>query len=62
MEKLYVKENLTQRRKNLFWETKQAAKEQNYDYFWTNNGQIYIRKDEESNKIHIKSKTDLDSL
>ena len=25
-------------------------------------GQIYIRKDEESNKIHIKSETDLDNL
>ena len=62
MEKLYVNENLTQRRKKLLWQTKQAAKERDYDYFWTNNGQIYIRKDEESNKIHIKSETDLDNL
>ena len=62
MEKLYVNENLTQRRKKLLWQTKQAAKERDYDYFWTNNGQIYLRKDEESNKIHIKSETDLDDL
>ena len=62
MEKLYVNENLTQRRKKLRWQTKQAAKALDYDYFWTNNDQIYIHKDEESNKIHIKSETYQDNL
>ena len=56
MEKLYVNENLIPRRKNLFWQTKPAAKELSNDYFWTNNGQIYIRKDEESNKIILEVK------
>ena len=48
--------------KELLWQTKQAAQELDYDYFWTNNGQIYIREDEESNKIHVKSEIDLDNL
>ena len=38
MTELYMNENLTQRRKRLFWRSKQQAKE--LSYIWTNNGQI----------------------
>ena len=44
--KEFINENLTQRRKRLFWNTKQKAKELEYNFFWTHNGQNYIRKDE----------------
>ena len=44
---VYVDENLTQRKK-LFWLTRQAALEKKYKFYWTNNGNILIRKDEES--------------
>ena len=43
MEKLFINENLTQRRKRLFWNTKQKAKELGYEFFWTQNGQSYTR-------------------
>ena len=38
MNKLYVNENLTQRRKRLFWLAKQKAKELDYKFIWTSNG------------------------
>ena len=62
MENLYINENLTQRRKRLFWITKQKAKELGYSFIWTNNGQIYVRETEESEKMHIKFENDLDKL
>jgi len=48
MNSLYVNENLTQRRKRLFWLAKQKAKELNYRFWWSNNGQIYVRENKES--------------
>ena len=62
MEKLFINENLTQRRKHLFWLSKQKAKELNCKYFWTQNGQIFVRKNEESEKVLIRSESDLDQL
>ena len=62
MEHLYVNKNLTQRRKRLFWLTKQKAKELNYNFIWTNNGQIYVRDDKESERILIKTENNLDTL
>ena len=48
MEHLFINENLTQRRKLLFWLTKQKAKKLNYKFIWTSNGQIYVRETEDS--------------
>ena len=62
MEKLFINENFTQRRKKLFWNTKQKAKELLYQFFWTNNGQIYARKNDESKKLLIKTEIDLEKL
>ena len=62
MEKLFMNENLTQRRKRLFWLSMQKAKELEYKYFWTQNGQIFVRKNEESEKVLISSESDLDQL
>ena len=61
-EKLFINENLTQRCKHLFWLSKQKAKELEYKYFWTQNGQIFVRKNEESEKVLIWSESDLDKL
>ena len=55
-------ENLTQRQKQLFWKTKQKAKELGFKYFWSNNGQIYTRENGDAEKIHIKTEDDLDNL
>ena len=62
MEKMFINENLTQRRNRLLWNTKQKAKELGYKFFWTHNGQIYTRKDEESEKIYIRTESDLGQL
>ena len=62
MAHLFVNENLTQRRKRLFWLSKQKAKELGYSYFWTHNRQIFVRKNEESEKIFIRTESDLDKL
>ena len=53
MNKLFINKNLAQRRKQLFRMTKQKAKELNYKFIWTNNGQIYVRGDEDSKRLHI---------
>ena len=57
MTELYVNNNLTQRRKRLFWRSKQQAKELSYKYIWTNNGQIYVRKDKNHERILIKTES-----
>ena len=62
MNKLYVNENLTQRRKRLFWLAKQKAKELNYKFIWTSNGQIFIREDEKADSLPIRTEYDLDNL
>ena len=61
MTHLFVNENLTQRRRRLFWLSKQKAKELACNYFWTHNGQIFVRKNEES-EIFIRTERDLDKL
>ena len=62
MAHLFANENLTQRRKRLFWLSKQKAKALGYIYFWTHNGQLFVRKNEESEKIFIRTESDLDKL
>ena len=62
MAHLFVNENLTQRRKRLFWLSKPKAKELGGNYFWTHNGQIFVRKNKESEKIFIRTESDLDKL
>ena len=48
-----VNENLIQRRKRLLWLTKQKEQELDYNYVWTNNGQIYVLENESSERKHI---------
>ena len=59
---LFINENLTQRRKRLLWLTKQKAKELDYKFIWTSNGQIYLRETEDSDKIHVKAEINLNKL
>ena len=59
--KLYVNENLTQRRKRFFWLVKQKAKELDYQFIWTSNGPIFIREDEKADSLLIRTEYDLDN-
>ena len=62
MNKLCVNENLIQRRKRLFWLATQKAKELDYKFIWTLNGQIFIREDEKADSLPIRTVCDLDNL
>jgi len=63
MEKVYVNENLTHLRKNLFWETKQQAKKAGFKFYWTIiNGNIFVRKCESTDPILISDENDLELI
>ena len=59
MQQIFIHENLTHTRKQLFWKTKQKAKEAKLQFFWTNNGNIFIKKPEMTDPILIKNDGDL---
>ena len=60
--RVYINENLTQKRKRLFWLAKQKIKALQYKFIWTNNGYIFVRKDIRSEKISIKNENDCNHL
>ena len=60
--KLYVNENLTQCRKRLFWLAKQKAKELDYKFIWTSNGQIFICEDKKADSLPIRTEYDQENL
>ena len=62
MNLLFINENLMQRRKHLFWPAKQKVKKLNYEYVWKNNGQTFVRKNENKDKIIVKTKNDVNKL
>ena len=62
MHQLFINENLTQPRKELFWRTKQKAKDLGYRYIWTNNGQIYHRKEDDSKAIIVNNSSDIEKI
>ena len=39
-----------------------TKKDLNYKYIWTSNGRIYLRKNDESQRIYIKNKDQLTKL
>ena len=49
-----MNENLTQLRKKLFWQTKVKVKKMNYKYYWSINGNIYIKKSDNSETLSVK--------
>ena len=61
MSKLYINENLTQARMRLLWKTKQAVKDI-YQFVWTRNGNIYVRRNSESEAIAIGNEFDISEL
>ena len=61
-EKIFVNENLTKMRKRLFWMVKQKAKKMGYVLYWTANGNVLVRKLDESNPITIKNDLDLNLI
>ncbi|XP_044755043.1 uncharacterized protein LOC123313997 [Coccinella septempunctata] len=61
-DRIYINEHLTMENKILFKEVRSAAREKSYKYVWVQNGNIMLRKDDTSRKIHIHHDYDLSSL
>ena len=59
---IYVNESLTEKNKNLFNECVKAKKNLKYDYIWTFNGRVFMRKDSDSPALHIKNINDINKL
>ena len=57
--KLFINENLTQARKRLLRQSKQAAKKNGYAFVRTMNGKIYVRKNDNSHTNVIVTEKDL---
>ena len=57
-----IRENLTSFRKSLYKEAKKVKNQLNYDFLWTLQGQIFLRKSPTSRVIRISSLSALDNL
>ena len=53
---LYVKENLTPRQYDLLKCTKQFARKETFKFVWSKDGDVFIRKDENSKIFVVRSK------
>ncbi|XP_028168113.1 uncharacterized protein LOC114358366 [Ostrinia furnacalis] len=61
-QQIYIGESLTPKLKRLFHSSREFAKLNNYNYCWTANGSIYIRKREGDPHIRINADSDFDKL
>ena len=59
---VYINENLTQSRKKLFWQAKQKAIASNFKFYWTVNGNVYVRKSSDSDSLLIKNIDDISKI
>lgn len=59
---IFIVEHLSPELKELHAAARQTAKKLSYKYVWTSYGRIFMRKDHESPKIHIKINSDLEKL
>lgn len=59
---VYISEVLTQKMKNIFYLARQHRKLYFYKHCWTSNGRVYLRKDDGTPYILIKSEAQLSSL
>lgn len=58
-DKIFINENLTPRNRELFWQSRMAAKKHSYKYVWVKNGQIFMKKDDTTSKIQIHCYDDI---
>ena len=54
-----INKNSTYHKKQLFWKSKQKAKETGFKFCWTLNGNVFVRKSEDDKPILIKNVHDL---
>ncbi|KAL4704819.1 hypothetical protein ACJJTC_001294 [Scirpophaga incertulas] len=56
---IYISESLTSKARRLFYLARDLAKSTDYKYCWTSNGKVFIRKNDDSPHIEIKSENDV---
>lgn len=59
---IYITELLTANSKRLFYLTRNYAKQHQYNYCWTSNGRIMLKKDPDSQTIVVKNEEQLKQL
>ena len=59
--KIFINESLTQQNKNLFRLVRLKAAQQNWEYFWTRNGNVYAKKNDHSDVTKISDIEEIDS-
>lgn len=59
---IYLNEYLPRKKKDLLWKTKQAKLEKRYKFLWVRNGNIMVRKTEDSNIIKINCEEDIKKI
>lgn len=59
---LYISETLTHKTQRLYFLARQFKKSHGFDFCWTTNGFVYLKKTEDSSHIRINHDTDLDKL
>lgn len=59
---IYINEQLTPYTNDLFYKARGVKREKKYQHLWTRDGKIYIRKDDNSERIRIRNKPDLGRL
>ena len=60
--RIFLKENLTPQRHLLLKEAEVFAAKKNFKFIWTKNGQVFLRKHEDSSIIYVRCSADLDEL
>ena len=59
---IFINENLTPTRKQLFWKTKQEVENNSWKYIWTHNGNVFVKKDDNASITAIKNELDLNLI
>lgn len=57
--KIYINESMSPEYKELFWKTKNAAKENEYKFVWFKRGKLYVRKNEGAPVNRIYTEEDI---
>lgn len=59
---IFISEHLTKRARHLHFLAREVARSCHYDFCWTANGQVYLRKEEGSSIVFVKSVEQLDEI
>ncbi|XP_077981844.1 uncharacterized protein LOC144436857 [Glandiceps talaboti] len=60
--KIYINENLLPATRQLLYKVNTQRKQARYQFMWTNNGKIYVKKDTQSRPLIISRETDLSRI